>query len=195
VARGRKSVWLAEAGWSREWSGCEEISAQGEELCLGARRKRADRAATRVEFSVFWKLVSWGTGDEGGRRTEQDLSGCEGLYDDHACATVGTDPGTGRVGDGEVVLIFRFRCTAQQLPAKRQQMGSSPVSEEAEVADANEAWRQQVQEKSSQELLERERHRSLFVLVSGVAPTKGDLLVGKGDEPMVGDGDAMGVAA
>ena len=35
----------------------------------------------------------------------------------------------------------------------------------------------------------------MFIVVSGVAPTEGDLLVGKGDESMVGDGDAMGVPA
>jgi hypothetical protein len=31
--------------------------------------------------------------------------------------------------------------------------------------------------------------------MSGVAPAKGDLLVGKRFEPLVGDGDAMGVTA
>src|SRR5712692_1727511 len=38
-------------------------------------------------------------------------------------------------------------------------------------------------------------HQLLFIVVSRVAPTKGDLLVGTRDEPMVGDGHAMGVAA
>jgi len=32
-------------------------------------------------------------------------------------------------------------------------------------------------------------------VVSGVAPAKGDLAIGKGDEVMVGDGNAVGVAA
>ena len=35
----------------------------------------------------------------------------------------------------------------------------------------------------------------MFIVVSGVAPTKGDLAVGQRDQSMVGDGDAMGVAA
>jgi hypothetical protein len=35
----------------------------------------------------------------------------------------------------------------------------------------------------------------VLVVVRGVAPTKGNLLVGQGDESVVGDGDAMGVAA
>ena len=35
----------------------------------------------------------------------------------------------------------------------------------------------------------------LFVVVSGIAPAKGDLAIGKRDQAMVGDGHAMGVAA
>jgi len=79
-------------GWNRFWG-------EGQELFSAARRKKADRAETRVEFSGFLKLVSWGTGDEGRRRTEQDLSGGEGLDDDHRSPTFGTDPETGRMVD------------------------------------------------------------------------------------------------
>ena len=35
----------------------------------------------------------------------------------------------------------------------------------------------------------------MLIVVSGVAPTEGDLSVGEGDQAMVGDGHAMGVAA
>ena len=35
----------------------------------------------------------------------------------------------------------------------------------------------------------------LFVVVSGIAPTKRDLPISKGDQPMVGDSHAMGIAA
>ena len=35
----------------------------------------------------------------------------------------------------------------------------------------------------------------MFVAVSGIAPMKGDLAIGKGDQAVVGDGHAMGVAA
>ena len=35
----------------------------------------------------------------------------------------------------------------------------------------------------------------MFVAVSGIAPTKSDLAIHKGDQTMVGDGHAMGVAA
>jgi hypothetical protein len=35
----------------------------------------------------------------------------------------------------------------------------------------------------------------VFMVVRGVAPAKGDLLVDQGNESRVGDGDAMGVVA
>ena len=35
----------------------------------------------------------------------------------------------------------------------------------------------------------------MFVVVSGIAPAKGDLIIGERDESVVGDGDAVGVVA
>ena len=63
------------------------------------------------------------------------------------------------------------------------------------MPDAHEASRKQVQQESAQELIERERHQPLFVVMGGVAPAKGDLLTGKRDKSMVGDSNAMGVTA
>src|SRR2546422_9702526 len=52
-----------------------------------------------------------------------------------------------------------------------------------------------MQQEAAQELIERYGHQFLFIVVSRVAPTKGDLAVGQRDQSMVGDGHAMGVAA
>ena len=72
---------------------------------------------------------------------------------------------------------------------------SPPVSEEAEVADAHEAARQQVQQEAAQELFDRQSHEPLLVAVSGVAPAKSDVALGESNQPAVGDGDAMSVGA
>jgi len=48
---------------------------------------------------------------------------------------------------------------------------------------------------AAQELIEGQGHQFLFIVMSGVAPTKGDLVNDQGNESMVGDGDAMGVVA
>src|ERR1039458_3366732 len=49
----------------------------------------------------------------------------------------------------------RWRYCAEELQAKRQESGAPPVGEEAKVADADEAFGQQVQEEAAQELIER----------------------------------------
>ena len=63
------------------------------------------------------------------------------------------------------------------------------------MADANEARRKQVEQEAAQELLDRERQEALLVAVRGVSPAEGDLVLGKGNEAMVGDGNAMRIAA
>jgi selenophosphate synthase len=50
-----------------------------------------------------------------------------------------------------------------------------PVGEEPEVADAHEAARQQVQEETAQELVDRQSQEPLLVGVRGVSPAEGDV--------------------
>jgi hypothetical protein len=84
---------------------------------------------------------------------------------------------------------------AQYFETKWQQGGASAVGEIAEVADADEAFGEQMQEKASQKLLVREVHAFTFVVVSRIPPTKSALPLRKRDKAMVGDGHAMGVTA
>ena len=63
------------------------------------------------------------------------------------------------------------------------------------MADANKALGEQVQQESAQELIRRKGHQFLLIVMSRIAPTKGDLAVGQRDQSMVGDGHAMGVTA
>ena len=80
-----------------------------------------------------------------------------------------------------------WRCRAEELKAKRQESGTAPVGEEAEVADAYEAVGKQVQQEAPQEFIERESHQSLFIVMGGVTPAKGDFLVGERDQSVVAD--------
>src|SRR6266702_6397311 len=81
------------------------------------------------------------------------------------------------------------------MKAKWQELGASPVGEEAEVPDAHETFGKHVQQEAAQEFIERKSQQLLFVVVSGVAPTESDFAIRKRDQAMVGDGHAMGVAA
>jgi hypothetical protein len=82
----------------------------------------------------------------------------------------------------------------EQLAAEGQQGGAAAVGEEAEVADADEAAGEQVQEEAAQELLGGQGHEPFPVAMSGVTPAAGDVAVCESDESRVGDGDAMGVS-
>ena len=59
------------------------------------------------------------------------------------------------------------------------------MSHQPEVADADESRRQHMQQESAQELIDRQRHQTLRVVVSGIAPAKRDHTIGEGDESMV----------
>ena len=68
------------------------------------------------------------------------------------------------------------------------------VGEQAEVADADQPLRQNVDEESAQELISRDGHDLLLAAVGIVLPAERDALVFESHQAMVGDGDAMSVA-
>jgi len=49
------------------------------------------------------------------------------------------------------------------------------------MADAHETLWKDVQQKAMQEFIEREGEQPLFIVVSGIAPAKGDLVIGEGN--------------
>jgi len=83
----------------------------------------------------------------------------------------------------------------QAVESTAQQCGASPVGEESEVAYADEARRQKVEQEAAQELIAGQSHEPLLVAVGGVSPAEGDVARGESNQPAVGDGDAMGVCA
>ena len=84
---------------------------------------------------------------------------------------------------------------AQQLQAKRQKSGAPTVGQKTEMSDAHEALRQDVQQEALQELIDRQGSELLLIVVSRIAPAESDLAIDEGDQAMVGDGHAMGIAA
>ncbi len=76
-----------------------------------------------------------------------------------------------------------------------QKGGAPSVSEEAEVADADEALGEQVKQEATEKLIARDGHHFLPIVVGRVTPAKGNLIVRQCDQAMVGDGDAMSIAS
>src|SRR5881409_1542756 len=87
------------------------------------------------------------------------------------------------------------RLTRQQLPAKLEPGGAESICQKAEVTDTHETSGQDVEEEPAQELRRGQCHQALLVAVGVVLPAEGDALPVKDQESMVGDGDAMSVAA
>jgi hypothetical protein len=52
-----------------------------------------------------------------------------------------------------------------------------------------------MEQEATQELVDRQIHQPFLVAVGGISPAKGDVIVGKSNEPMVGDSDPMGIVA
>jgi hypothetical protein len=68
------------------------------------------------------------------------------------------------------------------------------VGKQAEVADADEALGQNMEQKTAQEFIGLQSHAASLVAMGVVSPTEGDLAFGHGQKPGVGDGDAVGIA-
>ena len=69
------------------------------------------------------------------------------------------------------------------------------VAEEAEVPDAVEPVRQHMDQETTDEFVGRERHRLLAIVVPVILPAEADLVVIHRYEAVVGDRDAMRIAA
>ena len=121
------------------------------------RQERRSRPA-RGEGHGVWKLavvVSCGGSGEKGWRTELQLGRGQSLDDHHRSATFGAAPK--RIEWLSRGGLLCHRCgwnPTQGLEAKGQNSSASPVRQEAKVADADEAFGQQVQQEAAQELIQ-----------------------------------------
>ena len=55
------------------------------------------------------------------------------------------------------------------------------MGQQPEMADADESRRQHVQQESAQKFVDSERHQTLLILVSGIAPAESDDADGEGN--------------
>lgn len=63
------------------------------------------------------------------------------------------------------------------------------------MPDMDKATRKDMEQESPQELVDGQSHQAFLILVGRVAPAERDLTIFESNEPVIGDGDAMGVAA
>jgi hypothetical protein len=89
---------------------------------------------------------------------------------------------------------LRWNCV-ESSEAQRQESSAPSIGEEAEVADADETLGEQVKQEATEKLIARECHHFAPVVVGRVMPEEGNLAVGQSDQAMIGDGNAVSVAA
>ena len=118
----------------------------------------------------------------------------EDLDDDHATAAAWTVR-LGLIGGGSGGLAFRF-CNGEQRTRACDVVGAGTAGEQAVVTDAVKAGRQDVDQESADELGGSECHDLLAITAFGtiVFPSESDSTAVAGDQPAVGDGDAVGIA-
>ena len=87
-----------------------------------------------------------------------------------------------------------WRSDVEQEAATQQRSGPFTVGQEAEATDANEAFGQDVDEETSQELIGCDGHDLPLAAGCVVLPAEGDAIAFEADQAMVGDGDAVRVA-
>src|SRR6266536_328580 len=123
------------------------------EFCSALRRRETEHAERREGFGLE-RSVSCGS--EQRWRTKLDFCSREPFDDHHRSTTLGTTPKVVRViGGGDVLIGWWFLYRAEQLKAKREQSGASPVGQETEVANTYETFGEQVQEEATQEFIKR----------------------------------------
>src|SRR5208337_492904 len=90
---------------------------------------------------------------------------------------------------------FVGRSHAQELAAMLQLLFAVSIAEEPVIANAVESTGENVEEESPDELLRRESHGFLLIVVTVVPPVELDLSVFDIQQSMVGNRDSVGVAA
>ena len=110
-------------------------------------------ALKRASSAVCGRVISCSGGQERWR-TELELCGGESFDDDHRSAALGTAPERVRRSGRSFRFVFRWS-GVESGEAPWPQGGAPSVGKEAEVADANKALGEQMQQEAAQELIER----------------------------------------
>ena len=105
----------------------------------------------------------------------------------HTSPVVDVSPAVPRLVDG-------WRDGPASRTRQGEARGATGVGEKAGLADADEAARQDVLDEAAEKLHGRERHRAPLVAVGVVLPPKRDVLAVEGEQAVIADRDAMGVA-
>src|SRR3990172_4345032 len=141
--------------------------------------------------------LGWGGGAGGGGERSSDW----GDGEESSLLAHGTNLGLVRsltdgcrgIGDGGEVF-GRAGFVPQEKSDALELFGTVSVGKKAVVANPHEATGEHVEKEPAQKLEWVEAHGSLNVVVGVVLVAESDPAVVEGDQPLIGDGDTMGVS-
>jgi len=84
--------------------------------------------------------------------------------------------------------------SAETEPAESQRLAAIAVGEQSEVADLDEAGRQNMEQEAADELDCIEAHDAAAVPMSGISPSEAHLAIFEAEQSSVGDGNTVRVA-
>ena len=152
--RARCATMRSEVGYCEKVPGDAWVKKLQEEFGSVARRRSPEGFETRDSFELE-KIVSCCSRDQRWR-AKLDFGSGEPFDDLHWSSTLGTGIKIRSVfGGGSVLFGLGLLCRAEQVKAKWQESGTLAVGQEAEVADAYETLRKDVEQKAGQELVDR----------------------------------------
>ena len=89
----------------------------------------------------------------------------------------------------------KHRWGSQRGETEGEDDAAPPIGQKAIVTDTDKAVRQDVEQEAAQELRQRDRQGAFLVAIGRVPPAEGNLVLVERDQTVVGDGDAVGIAA
>jgi hypothetical protein len=169
-------------------------------------RRRAGPSSTRAQRTGVAALRAAGAGrgigvSRGSRGVPGGGRGGQGLERPQEALLTDETARDVDAGDAQHQVPGRLRRDGrrgwlrQECPALRERRGAPAIGEQAEVADADEAVGADVEEEATEKLVDREFHHLPAVPVGVVAPAEADATIAEGERPVVGERDAVGVAA
>ena len=81
----------------------------------------------------------------------------------------------------------------EQLAAASELILTAAIAEKAVISDPLESLRQNVDQESTDKLVGSEGHDLVPIVVAIILPTELDFIIVVSEEPIVGDGNAMGI--
>ena len=162
---------------------------------MDERRQTSCAQRQRTRRSCPLERASWASGVLG--RIDDGNDAKEAAFTEGTAIRIATCESAQEVGPrfADDSVWGRGSGCFKELPSPGEKLRAVSIGQEAEVPDADEATWEYVLKETTDEVWRREGEQSLAIAVATVAIAEGHAAILEGDQALVADGDAVGVAA